>query len=73
MGQGRLVCPSCTDDLECVSCYLDNQEMRQIEEDRTLSLEGWADDDYWEPVEIIAEPSTEDLDWDDDLDESEQA
>ena len=37
-------CPSCTEETVCVSCYLDEQHVEHLEDDRReLDLEGYID------------------------------
>ncbi len=39
----RDACPSCTDDMTCVACYLDMKQLDDLEADREIDLEGYGD------------------------------
>lgn len=38
-----ITCPSCAQGVQCVACYLDSMELRQLEEEHVTTLEGYAD------------------------------
>ena len=35
-------CPACAKGVQCVVCYLDSLSLRQLEDERTLMMEGYA-------------------------------
>ena len=36
-------CAACTEDIICVSCYLDLRQIKEMEEEREIELEGYID------------------------------
>jgi hypothetical protein len=41
--QPSRACPACTEDVQCVACFLDMQQLARMEDDALMVMEGYGE------------------------------